>query len=118
MDNYSTPSFLQAFARFACQVGYPKFLLPDEGSQLLKACESMKLNFYNTRHQLHTDHHVTFQVCPVGGHHIHGKVERKIRGSKSPWRMLWETLVAEITNSINDLPLALGNVVGELLYNY
>jgi len=32
--------------------------------------------------------------------------------------MLWETLVAEITNSINDLPLALGNVVGELLYNY
>jgi len=83
----------------------------------------MKLNFYNIQHQLHTDHHVIFQACPVGGHHIHGKVERKIREIKKSMEIAiqnerlsilnWETLVAEIANSINDLPLALGNVIGE-----
>ena len=29
--------------------------------------------------QLHKDINVDFEVCPVGGHNMHGKVERKIR---------------------------------------
>jgi len=36
----------------------------------------------NIQHQLHTDHHVTFQAYPVSGHHIHGKVEIKIHEIK------------------------------------
>ena len=36
MEDYSTDSFLLAFARFACRAVYPKLLMPDEGSQLIK----------------------------------------------------------------------------------
>ena len=46
MDDYSTTSFLNGFMRFSCEVGYPKTLLPDEGGQLIKGCESMKLDFW------------------------------------------------------------------------
>ena len=32
MDDHLTTSFMIAFIRFSCNVGYPKILLPDEGS--------------------------------------------------------------------------------------
>jgi len=65
-------SFIQSFIRFSCEVGYvgyPKMLLLDEGSQLVKGCGDMKLNFYDIKHQLHHDIAVDFDVCTVGGHH-------------------------------------------------
>ena len=45
MDNYSATAFLQSFVRFSSEVGYPKTLMCDEGSQLVKGCESMSLTF-------------------------------------------------------------------------
>ena len=36
MEDYSTTSFVLGFIRFACKVGYPKMMMPDEGSQLIK----------------------------------------------------------------------------------
>lgn len=124
LDDYSTTSFIQAFLRFSAEVGYPKILLCDEGSQLVSACENMKLTFHDIKHQLHRDVKVEFDVCPVNGHNMHGKVERKIREIKSSINKIahnerlsilqWETIVAEIANNINDLPLALGNVTSDL----
>ena len=35
MEDYSTHFFIQAYTRLSCEVGYPKTLLPDEGSQLI-----------------------------------------------------------------------------------
>ena len=32
MDDYSAQAFIQAFIRFSCKVGYPKFMVIDEGS--------------------------------------------------------------------------------------
>ena len=32
MEDYSTIAFVEAFTRFACEVGYPRFMLIDEGS--------------------------------------------------------------------------------------
>ena len=123
MDDYSSSSFIQSFIRFSCEVGYPKMLLPDEGSQLVKGCETMKLNFQDIKNRLYREVNVEFQVCPVGGHNMHGKVERKIKEVKISLEksiqnerlsiLQWETLVAEIGNTINDLPLALGNVVSD-----
>ena len=59
----------------------------------------------------------------MGGHNINGRVERKIREIKgSITKSLenertslsqWETLVSEIANTINDLPLALGNITSQ-----
>ena len=39
MEDYSTTSFVQAFTRFASDAGFPKTLLCDEGSQLVKGCD-------------------------------------------------------------------------------
>ena len=54
---------------------------------------------------------------------MHGKVERRIRHIKESLSktmsnqrlslMRWETIAATIANSINNLPLALGNIKGD-----
>ena len=41
MENYDTQSFILAFTRFSCRFGYPKMLMPDEGSQLMRECKDM-----------------------------------------------------------------------------
>ena len=66
---------------------------------------------------------VDFNTCPVRGHNFNGKLERRIchikeslekNVSNQRWPILqWETISAEISNAINDLPLALGNIVGD-----
>ena len=116
MDDYSTSAFLLAFLRFACRHGYPKFLLPDEGSQLVKGCKDMKLSFSDLQSQLSIDHGVQFETCPVGGHNMHGKVERKIRSVRDSIQkklqghrlsiLQWESLGDQIANEINNLPIA------------
>ena len=119
MEDYSTTSFMQAFTRFACDVGYPKKLLVDEGSQLVKGCQSMQLNFQDLRNKISKKSSIEFNTCPVGGHNFHGRVERKIREIRISIEksihlerlsiLQWETLAASIANSINNLPLAIKN---------
>ena len=119
MHKYDTDSFLLSFIRFSCRFGYPKMLLPDEGSQLVKGCKGMILSFSDIAHTLITEHGVEFKVCPVGAHYVHGKVERKIQqikrsfekslGKKRLAIIQWETLGQQVCNSINNLPLGLGN---------
>ena len=50
MDDYSTTAFIQSFVLFLCDVGYPKFLSVDEGSKLVKGCESLKLIHTDIKH--------------------------------------------------------------------
>ena len=124
MEDYSTTSFIQAFTRFSCDVGYPSILLCDEGSQLVKACQEMNLNFRDIQHKLHKEVNVQFEVCPVGGHNEHGKVERRIKEVKISIEksmnkdrlsiIQWETLASIIANSINNLPLAIGSITSDL----
>ena len=49
MDDYSAQAFIQAFIRFSCEVGYPKFMVIDEGSQLIKGCDNMRISFTNIK---------------------------------------------------------------------
>ena len=123
MDNYDSNSFILAFTCFSCEVGYPKILLLDEGSQLIKGCKNMKLNFQDIRHQPHVNVNVEFELCLVGGHNTNGKVERKIREIKGSIKksfenerislLQWETMVSKIADTINGLPLALGNITSQ-----
>ena len=83
MEDYSTEGFRLAFVRFSCRVGYPKLLLPDEGSQLVKGGKTMILRFVDIKHRLSTEYGVGFELCPVGAHYMHGKDERKIRQVKT-----------------------------------
>ena len=97
-------------------------MLSDEGSQLVKAFQDMKLNFIDIQQKMKEDS-VDYQICPVGGHNTNGKVERKIREVRRSLEkslnnrrltiMQWETITAEIANNINNLPLALGNIVSD-----
>ena len=123
MDDYSSKAFISAFTRFSCDVGYPKRVLADQGSQLIKGCETMRLDFQDLQFKLHKDSQVELDVCPVGGHNMHGKVERRIRHIKESLAkammnqrlsvLQWETIAGIIANSINNLPLALGNIKGD-----
>ena len=114
-EDYTTEAFLFGFIRFSCKVGYPRKLLPDAGSQLVKGCSSMIITFTDVRTKLHK-FGVDYEVCPVGAHYMHGKVERKIQHVKQYFStnlndqrlsvIQWETLGQQISNSINNLPIA------------
>ncbi len=122
MEASTTGAFLQAFTRFACEVGYPKRIMADGGSQLVKGCETMELSFRDIQQKLFQNVKVELEVCPVGGHNMHGRVERRIQEVKKSLTttmsnerlglLQWETVSASIANSVNNLPLALGNVKG------
>ena len=82
MEDYITTAFIQSFVRFSCEVGYPKFLSVDEGSQLVKGFESIKLTYTDINYKLHKDSMVEFDTCPVEGRNSNEKVERRIRQIK------------------------------------
>ena len=124
MEDYSTKQFLLAFSRFACELGYPKKLLTDEGGQLVSGCESVVLNMTDIQGCLNREYGIEFSSCPVGGHNYHGKVERKIRTIRETLNkgmqnrrlsvLEWETTCSEVSNTINNLPVAIGNEVDDL----
>ena len=124
MENYSTASFLCGFIRFACRVGYPKKLLPDAGSQLITGCKEMELEFHNIKQTSHREYGMQYETCPVGAHYMHGKVERKIRHVKESFAkatqntkmstIQWETFGDQVANSINNLPIAIGNITQDI----
>ena len=119
MDDYSTDAFVMSFIRFSCQHGYPRYLLPDSGSQLVKGCEEMEYSYTDTKQILSVKYNIDFTPCPVGAHYMHGKVERKIREVKKSVdihvknerlsTLQWETLMGQISNSINNMPIGLRN---------
>lgn len=81
----------------------------------------MILDIRDIKSKLSTEYGVAFEVCPVGAHYMHGKVERKIKEVKRSIStcvelerlsvLQWESLMAQISNSINNLPLGLNNKV-------
>ena len=120
MEDYSTSAFLSSFIRFSVDVGYPKKMICDSGSQLIKGCESMQLSFRDLQFQLRQESAgIEFEVVPVGGHNMNGRVERKIREIRKSMEtslsnerlsiLDWETLASCISNQINNMPLALGS---------
>ena len=78
LEDYSTDAFVLGVIRFSCRVDYPRYLLPDAGSQLAKRCEDMSYSFVDTKQKLFVEHGMDYIPCSVGVHYIHGKVERKI----------------------------------------
>ena len=76
LEDYGTTAFIQEFTRFSCEVGYPKKLWPDEGSQLIEGCTSMKLS------RLSQNVKIDFETCLFGGNNMHGEVERKVQEVK------------------------------------
>ena len=119
MENYTANAFVLAFVRFASRFGYPKTVMPDESNQLVKGCENMILSFSDIKNKISFEYGVNFETCPIEAHYVHGKVNRKIREiNRSLARKMnkqrlsvlqWETLIQQICNSINNVPVGLGN---------
>ena len=82
MENYTADAFMLAFKRFACRFSYPKTVMPDEGSQLVKGCQDIIISFCDIKHKMNAEYGVYFKTCPVGMHYVHGNVERKIQEIK------------------------------------
>ena len=119
MENYSSGSFISSFIRFASNNGYPKVLLPDQGKNIESASQNVEIEWTDVKGQLHRSYGVEVDTCGVGGHHQHGKVERKIRQIKESFLksfhnvrisvLQWQTVAEETANSINNMPIGTGN---------
>ena len=121
MDDYSTTAFIQSFTRFASRHGFPIKVFCDEGTQLIKGSKDMRLSFTDIKSRLYRDHQITIETCPVSAHNMNGKVERKIKEVNASLErtvhneklsiLQWETVCSMISNSINNLPIAIGSVI-------
>ena len=84
----------------------------------------MVLSFSDIKGRLSVEYGVNCEPCPVGAHYVNGKVERKIQQvQKSMEKVLvnrrlsvlqWESLVQQISNSINNLPIGLSHYNNDL----
>ena len=84
----------------------------------------MRIDFRDLKSKLMQDSQIDFDVCPVQGHNMHGKVERKIREINQSIEksiqnhrlsiLQWETLSSSIANQINNLPIAVGDITADL----
>ena len=92
MEDYSSNAFLQAFNRFSCEVGYPKNLLTDEGSQLVKGCETLKFNYNDIQWKLSTESLVTGRCF---GHH---PTKKNVTRSNTMKEVLLENLMPPKTH--------------------
>ena len=120
--NYLLWVSLDSYVKLA---GYPKILLCDGGSQLIRGCQDMRLSYTETKHQLHKQHQINFEVCSIEGlmnmDRWNGKSERSqpqsICCTKERFSILQcETLATSIANSIDNMPLAI-NGFGESRYS-
>ena len=57
MDDYSAQAFIQAFIRFFCEVGYPRFIVIDEGSQLIQGCDNIENIFHRYKRKIAARYH-------------------------------------------------------------
>ena len=119
MEFYSSGSFVAALIRFASRNGYPKIMLPDQGSNIENAIHKVEIDWIDVKGRLHKSYGIDLKTCGVGGHHQHGKVERKIRHIKETYMkklhnerisvLQWQTVADETANCINNLPIGTGS---------
>ena len=119
LEFYSSGSFVSALIRFASRNGYPKVMLPDQGSNIENAIHDVEIDWIDVKGRLHKTYGIDLQTCGVGGHHQHGKVERKIRHIKETFNktlhkerisvLQWQTVADETANCINNLPIGTGS---------
>ena len=102
--------------RLAAEVGFPKFFMVDQDSSVMKALKEMSVNMRDLQHNLFTEYGVSFTTCPVGGHNMHGHVERVIRSiqhllddcdirNKKLHATGYQTILKLVENLYNSLPI-------------
>ena len=126
MSKCDTSAFILAYNRFAARFCHPQKIYPDAGSQLLQACREMEISWVDVACTLNAQHGVgvEFQPCPVGGHNVHGAVERSIQEIKKLFNAVYhsvkldvlgfETAFSWISNELNNMPFCIGTKYRDL----
>ena len=107
---------LDGITRLAAEVGYPKYLMVDQDGPVMKGLRDAKVNMRDLQHRLYTEHGILFTTCPVGGHNVHGHVERVIKSvqelleeggvkNKRLHATGYQTLLKLVENDYNSLPI-------------
>ena len=107
---------IDGITRLAADVGFPKYLMIDQDSAILKGLRDAQVNLRNLQHQIYTENGIIFTTCPVGGHNVHGHVERVIKsiqdlledGGLKQQRLHatgLQTLLKLVENNYNSLPI-------------
>ena len=81
------------------------------------------MSYNDIKYKLHKESVAEFDTCPFGGHNYNGKVKRRTRQINESFEkniqnerlsvLRWETLSSVIANTINDLPIGLGNIISD-----
>ena len=88
----------------------------DQDSAILKGLRDAQVDLRNLQHQIYTENGIIFTTCPVGGHNVHGHVERVIKsiqdlledGGLKQQRLHatgLQTLLKLVENNYNSLPI-------------
>ena len=73
---------VDGFTRLSCEVGTPKYVFGDKDTAFEAAFPDMELTLRNLQGRLYREFEIEFSTCPVGGHNVHGHVERVIKSVK------------------------------------
>ena len=107
---------ISAVIRLGADFGWPRYLMIDKDSAIMKALSTAEITLRDLQHNLYVEHGVIFSTCPVGGHYQHGHVERTIKSiqeslDKSGLKNArltatgLQTLLKLVENNYNSLPL-------------
>ena len=126
LPGYDARSVVDAYARFAYRYGHPGLVFIDQGSNLMSACEAMKISHVDITKGINGKHGtgLKYEVCVVGDHRAQGMVERSIREIKKIFDAVfagfqmtilsYQTAFYFIANELNNVPLCLGSKYANL----
>ena len=121
MPRSDTSAVLQAYNRHSFRYGHPAKIFIDGGTQLIKACSDMEVNWTELASDINSQYGtgVEFEVCPPNAHYMHGAVERSVLEVKRIFNAVFaglkmelfsfETAFAFCANELNNLPICLGS---------
>ena len=116
IETSDNSGMMSGVIRLGADYGWPKHLMVDQDSALMKALYNAEVNLRDLQHVLYSEHGVMFTTCPVGGHNQHGHVERVIQSvqamledtgvkTKRLTATGLQTLLKLVENNYNSLPL-------------
>ena len=116
IETSDNSGMMSGVIRLGADYGWPKHLMVDQDSALMKALYNAEVNLRDLQHVLYSEHGVMFTTCPVGGHNQHGHVERVIKSvqtmledtgvkTKRMTATGLQTLLKLVENNYNSLPL-------------
>ena len=129
LEGIETQDVCAAIERHANRYGVPGFVYVDNGTQL-KALQYEKFSVRDLDAMVQDNLGMKIIVSSAKAHSERGRVERRIRvlreimeklgvDSSHPMTCLqWDTLFSRISNTIDNLPLALGNSSNETALGY